>query len=374
MDGTALQRCFLMDGPAPCRNGPVRVATLFTMDGTPLKRLLDYGQGHISTLFSMDGSAPKHSLLWAGPHRARTKTFITMGGSAAGPHYYGRARTRTAPGPQRALITMGGPAPGHSLLWAGPQRARIPMGGPATPFGPYKVISKRCEEDGLLHNAKLLSSIFTNQITLYLSPAPKRCKCSDDARHLPQTRYACNLDGAHFQFPCAWRACPHMLKANPGLEPLILWHGHLPRVWRAKWYPFFLTQMPCIRVPSLYIYMIHMLIMEVQNPTIHGSFPTPWAPLTRIGPTMAVPQLFCCFFRGLTCLTCLLVDLSVSILRHLWLKGNICSTAITQWKSNAQHECDWCIWFRAYIVIYYEFAFYWSRCSCSLRSDISFKT
>ena len=125
MDGTALQRCFLMDGPAPCRNGPVRVATLFTMDGTPLKRLLDYGQGHISTLFSMDGSAPKHSLLWAGLHRARTKTFITMGGSAAGPHYYGRARARTAPGPQRALITMGGPAPGHSLLWAGPQRARV---------------------------------------------------------------------------------------------------------------------------------------------------------------------------------------------------------------------------------------------------------
>ena len=122
MDGTALQRCFLMDGPAPCRNGPVRVATLFTMDGTPLKRLLDYGQGHISTLFSMDGSAPKHSLLWAGPHRARTKTFITMGGPAllwagphqdrtgpaAGPHYYGRARTGT-------LITMGGPAAGpHS--------------------------------------------------------------------------------------------------------------------------------------------------------------------------------------------------------------------------------------------------------------------
>ena len=182
MDGTALQRCFLMDGPAPCRNGPDRVATLFTMDGTPLNRLLDYGQGHISTLFSMDGSAPKHSLLWAGPHGA----LITMGGPApghsllwdgpaAGPHYYVRARGRIAPGPHRALITMGGPAPGHSLLWAGPQRARIPMGGPATPFGPYKVISKRCEEDGLRHNAKLLSSIFTNQITLYLRPAPKRC-------------------------------------------------------------------------------------------------------------------------------------------------------------------------------------------------------
>ena len=174
------------------------------------------------------GPAPRHSLLWAGPQRAR----ITMGGPAPGPH---RARS------------------GPSLLWAGPHRDTHYYGrarsGPA--FGPYKVISKRCEEDGLLHNAKLLSSIFTNQITLYLRPAPKRCKCSDDARHLPQTRYACNLDGAHFQFPCAWRACPHMLKANPGLEPLILWHGHLPRVWRAKWYPFFLTQMPCIRVPSL---------------------------------------------------------------------------------------------------------------------------
>ena len=108
--------------------------------------------------------------------RARTGTFITTGGSAAGPHYYGRARTSTSPGPHRALITMGGPAPGDSLLWAGPQRARIPMGGPAaTPFGPYKVISKRCEEDGLLHNAKLLPLIFTNQITLYLRPAPKRC-------------------------------------------------------------------------------------------------------------------------------------------------------------------------------------------------------
>ena len=198
----------------------------------------------------MDRATFQRCLVWTGPHQNI--------------HYYGRARTGPAPrhsllwaGPQRARITMGGPAPGphwapgHSLLWAGPQRARIPMGGPATPFGPYKVISKRCEEDGLLHNAKLLSSIFTNQITLYLRPAPKRCKCSDDARHLPQTRYACNLDGAHFQFPCAWRACLHMLKANPGLEPLILWHGHLPRVWRAKWYPFFLTQMPCIRVPSL---------------------------------------------------------------------------------------------------------------------------
>ena len=181
----------------------------------------------------MDGSAPKHSSLWAGPRRA----FITMGGPAPG-HSLLRA------GPQRARITMGGPAPvphrartGPSLLWAGPHRethyygrARIPMGGPATPFGPYKVISKRCEEDGLLHNAKLLPLIFTNQITLYLRPAPKRCftirilyvyafcafrKCSDDTRHLPRTRYACNLDGAHFQFPCAWRACPHMLTSKP---------------------------------------------------------------------------------------------------------------------------------------------------------------
>ena len=181
----------------------------------------------------MDGSAPKHSSLWAGPRRA----FITMGGPAPG-HSLLRA------GPQRARITMGGPAPvphrartGPSSLWAGPHRethyygrARIPMGGPATPFGPYKVISKRCEEDGLLHNAKLLPLIFTNQITLYLRPAPKRCftirilyvyafcafrKCSDDTRHLPRTRYACNLDGAHFQFPCAWRACPHMLTSKP---------------------------------------------------------------------------------------------------------------------------------------------------------------
>ena len=109
MHGTALQRCFLM-------NGPDRVANA---DGTSsLKRLLDYGQGHISTLFSMDGSAPKHSSLWAGPRRA----FITMGGPAPG-HSLLRA------GPQRARITMGGPAPvphrartGPSLLWAGPHR------------------------------------------------------------------------------------------------------------------------------------------------------------------------------------------------------------------------------------------------------------
>ena len=146
------------------------------MDGTSsLKRLLDYGQGHISTLFSMDGSAPKHSSLWEGPA-------IIMGGPApghsllrAGPQRARITMGGPAPVPHRALITMGGPAPGDSLLWAGPQRARIPMGGPATPFGPYKVISKRCEEDGLLHNAKLLPLIFTNQITLYLRPAPKRC-------------------------------------------------------------------------------------------------------------------------------------------------------------------------------------------------------
>ena len=139
--------------------------TLFTMDGTLPKRLLDYGQGHISTLFSMDGSAPKHSSLWAGPHRA----FITMGGPHRDIHYYGRVRsgpallwagprqyrTGPAPGPHY----YGRPAPGDSLLWAGPQRARIPMG--AHRFRPYKVISKRCEEDGLLHNAKLLPLIFT---------------------------------------------------------------------------------------------------------------------------------------------------------------------------------------------------------------------
>ena len=288
MDGTALQRCFLMDGPRPDR-----VATLFTMDGTTLKRSLNYGQGHISTLFSMDGSAPKHSLLWAGPHRA----LITMGGpaqrhsllsdgSAAGPHYYGQVRTRTAPGPHRALISMGGPAPGHSLLWAGPQRARIPMGGPATPFGPYKVISKRCEEDGLLHNAKLLSSIFTNQITLYLRPAPKRCficilyvyafcafrKCPDDARHLPQTRYACNLDEAHFQFPCSWRACPHMLNANPqaGTFDSLTW-APAPCL-ACEMVPFFPNKSalhPCtltVYMICIYIYIrIHLLNLENYN-------------------------------------------------------------------------------------------------------------
>ena len=165
MDGTALQRCFLMDGPAPCRNGPDRVATLFTMHGTPLKRLLDYGQGHISTLFSMSPHQNIHyygrartgpSLLWAGPHRDI--------------HYYGRVHSGPAflwAGPHQDRT-------GPSLLWTGPHRDTHYYGR-AHPFGPYKVISKRCEEDDLLHNAKLLSSIFTNQITLYLRPASKRC-------------------------------------------------------------------------------------------------------------------------------------------------------------------------------------------------------
>ena len=134
----------------------------------------------------MDRATFQRCLVWTGPHQNIHHYGITMGGPAPG-HSLLRA------GPQRARITMGGPAPvphrartGPSLLWAGPhrethyygrarQRARIPMGGPATPFGPYKVISKRCEEDGLLHNAKLLPLIFTNQITLYLRPAPKRC-------------------------------------------------------------------------------------------------------------------------------------------------------------------------------------------------------
>ena len=105
----------------------------------------------------------------AGPHsygRARTETLIAF---AAGPHSYGRARTETS------ITFAAGP---HSY-----GRARtgtfITMGGPATPFGPYKVISKRCEEDSLLHNAKLLSLIFTNQITLYPRLAPKRCLTND---------------------------------------------------------------------------------------------------------------------------------------------------------------------------------------------------
>ena len=102
MHGTALQRCFLM-------NGPDRVANA-----------VYYGRDLVAkTLIRpMDGSAPKHSSLWAGPRRA----FITMGGPAPG-HSLLRA------GPQRARITMGGPAPvphrartGPSLLWAGPHR------------------------------------------------------------------------------------------------------------------------------------------------------------------------------------------------------------------------------------------------------------
>ena len=115
--------------------GPRGNAVYYGRD--PAKTLIRLWTGPHFTLFSMDGSAPKHSLLWAGPRRA----LITMGGPAPG---HSLLWDGPAPGPHRALITMGGPAPGHSLLWAGPQRARIPMGGPATPFGPYKVISKRC--------------------------------------------------------------------------------------------------------------------------------------------------------------------------------------------------------------------------------------
>ena len=116
MDGTALQRCFLMDGPAPCRNGPVRVATLFTMDGTPPKRSLDYGQSHISTLSSMDGSAPRHSLLWAGPQRAR----ITMGGPAPGPHWARSGPSLLWAGPHRDTHYYGRARSGPAFLWAGP--------------------------------------------------------------------------------------------------------------------------------------------------------------------------------------------------------------------------------------------------------------
>ena len=141
MDRATFQRCLVWTGPHQNIHhyGRARAGPSLLWAG-PRRDIHYYGRVR---------SGP--ALLWAGPHQYLT-------GPAPGPHYYGRART------------------GDSLLWAGPQRARIPMGGPAaTPFGPYKVISKRCEEDGLLHNAKLLPLIFTNQITLYLRPAPKRC-------------------------------------------------------------------------------------------------------------------------------------------------------------------------------------------------------
>jgi len=57
--------------------------------------------------------------------------------------------------------------------WPAPQT----MAGTDTPFGPYKVISKRCEEDGLLHNAKLLSQIdyLTHWLTDWLIDLGSRC-------------------------------------------------------------------------------------------------------------------------------------------------------------------------------------------------------
>ena len=105
-----------------------------------------YGRYRTGTLITMAGTAPGLSLLWPVPHRDS--------------HYFGRYRTGT-------LITLAGTAPGLSLLWPVPPglsllwpvphrdshyygRYRtgtlITMAGTDTPFGPYKVISKRCEE------------------------------------------------------------------------------------------------------------------------------------------------------------------------------------------------------------------------------------
>ena len=137
----------------------------------------------------MDRATFQRCLVWTGPHqnihhygRARTGPSLLWAGPHRDIHYYGRVRSgpallwagraSTAPGPHRALITMGGP-PGRLITMGGP--AAGPHSYGRTPFRPYKIISKRCEEDGLLHNAKLLPLIFTNQITLYLRPAPKRC-------------------------------------------------------------------------------------------------------------------------------------------------------------------------------------------------------
>ena len=130
----------------------------------------------------MDRATFQRCLVWTGPHqnihhygRARTGPSLLWAGPHRDIHYYGRVRS----GP--ALLWAGphqyrtGPAPGPHYYGRARTGRLITMGGPATPFGPYKVISKRCEEDGLLHNAKLLPLIFTNQITLYLRPAPKRC-------------------------------------------------------------------------------------------------------------------------------------------------------------------------------------------------------
>ena len=225
-----------------------------------------YGRDRTGTQFTMAGTAPGHSSLWPGPHRDRADTLIILPGPHWDALYYGRDRTGTQ-------FTVAGTAPGHSLLlWPGPHRDRadtlITMAGTALRCsllwpGPHRDADcygrDRHTVWTLQSNLKgvggwMASSTFASfclsschkAITLYLKPAPKRCftthfvcirfrafcKCSDDARHLPQTRYASNLDGAHFQFPCAWRACPHMLNANPGLESLILWHGHLPTFWR----------------------------------------------------------------------------------------------------------------------------------------------
>ena len=149
------------------------------------------------------------------------KTLPPIHNLASGPHqdthYYGRVRTGT-------LITMAGPASGPHF-YSGDRRTVWTL-----------QISKRCEEDGVLTmQASVLNlhksdnsvsqacaqRVFPLRI-LYVYAFCAFCKCSDDARHLPQTTHKYNPDGAHFQFPCVWRACPHMLNANPGLESLIL--------------------------------------------------------------------------------------------------------------------------------------------------------
>ena len=184
-----------------------------------------------SMLINMDGTALRSCLLdgrdrtmqeWTGPHgnavyygRDCTKTLITRDGTAL------QRMDRTAPGRTKTHVTMDGTALQSCLLWTGPRRVGtetlITMNGCV-----FHPVTK------LLHCISPLRPKSVSLRILYVYAVCAFCTCSDDARHLPQTRYVSNLDGAHFQFPCAWRACPHMLTANPGLESLILWHGNLP--------------------------------------------------------------------------------------------------------------------------------------------------
>ena len=110
------------------------------------------------------------SLLWPGP-------LITMAGTAPGPHRTLITMTGPAPGPHRVRtkITMAGSAPRHSLLRPGPHRPRITLGRARHTVWTLQSNFQEVWGRRRAPQCKLLSLIFTNQITLYPRLAPKRC-------------------------------------------------------------------------------------------------------------------------------------------------------------------------------------------------------